>query len=453
MGGRVLLWLAIVAVVIAFLYAVRSILLPFAVGIFVSALVDPVIRKLRLRGFRRWAAVWIVFVGFFVLVGAVIAFVAPRATAQLGEIQEVGTSYVYDTVLPGPLARMYADPDVEQKLRNSRYPTTLTELRTWLSDPTKSDAYFSSFFREMDSSLVAYGVPQLRSRILGEWYELTRPGIVDQFFANNKGWLKRFGLPTSAEEADEKFQIRSQFDRAVQGFIASAFGGANVIFEYLTSSIIFIIFTPIITLLFLFDYDNFRRRFVTWIPPAIRPAATDLLGDIGYVLGSYVRGLTTSIALYVCVMAIVMTVLGVPYSIFLALLFGVFYLIPYIGNWLSAALLFLAVLTSGKTGFWFIELGQSTYYGLICVAVFLVVGICWDMFVHPNIVGKAVDLHPIVSFFVVFSGAALFGLVGMILAFPIAGTIKVILDRLIRYTTTTQTGELDLPRVPARHAG
>jgi predicted PurR-regulated permease PerM len=453
MGSRVLLWLAIVAVVVAFLYAVRSILLPFIVGMIVSAIVDPLIRKLRKRGFKRWAAVWIVFIGFFTVVGTAVAFVAPRAAAQLGEIQEVATGYVYDTVLPGPLIRFLGDPDVERELRNNYYPTNAIDLKAWLADPNKSDAYYAPFFREMDSSLRAYEVPLSRSQILSKWDDLNRPGVVDQFFARNRGWLERVGLPTSVEEADEKFQIRSQIESSIQGFIASAFGGAQAIFTYLTSSIIFIIFTPILTLFFLFDYDNFRRRFVTWIPPAIRPAATDLLGDIGVVMGSYVRGLTTSIALYVTVMAILMSILGVPFAIFLALLFGVFYLIPYIGNWISAALLFLAAISSGNTQVLFVNFGDPTYYAIICVVVFIAVGLCWDMLIHPNIVGKSVDLHPIVSFFVVFSGAALFGLLGMILAFPIAGTIKVILDRLIRYTTTTQTGELDLPRVPSRHQG
>jgi predicted PurR-regulated permease PerM len=52
--------------------------------------------------------------------------------------------------------------------------------------------------------------------------------------------------------------------------------------------------------------------------------------------------------------------------------------------------------------------------------------------------------------FVIFSGGALFGLPGMILAFPVAGSIKVLLDRVIRFTNKTD-GELILPEVPLRH--
>jgi predicted PurR-regulated permease PerM len=55
-----------------------------------------------------------------------------------------------------------------------------------------------------------------------------------------------------------------------------------------------------------------------------------------------------------------------------------------------------------------------------------------------------------VSMFVIFSGAALFGLIGMIIAFPLAGAVKVVLDRLIRVTSFS-TETLDLPPVPLRH--
>ncbi len=59
-------------------------------------------------------------------------------------------------------------------------------------------------------------------------------------------------------------------------------------------------------------------------------------------------------------------------------------------------------------------------------------------------------LLPVMSMFVFLSGGALFGLVGMILAFPLAGAVKVMLDRLIRVTSSSADA-LDLPAVPLRH--
>ena len=64
----------------------------------------------------------------------------------------------------------------------------------------------------------------------------------------------------------------------------------------------------------------------------------------------------------------------------------------------------------------------------------------------------AVGLDPIVSMFVIFSGGALFGLPGMIIAFPLAGSVKVVLDRLIRVTSGTSEA-VRLPSTPLRHRG
>ena len=72
------------------------------------------------------------------------------------------------------------------------------------------------------------------------------------------------------------------------------------------------------------------------------------------------------------------------------------------------------------------------------------------MAIYPKFVGKAVGLDPIVSMFVIFCGGALFGLPGMILAFPVAGCVKVIMDRLLKVTNQV-TVELSLPEKPLRH--
>ena len=62
-------------------------------------------------------------------------------------------------------------------------------------------------------------------------------------------------------------------------------------------------------------------------------------------------------------------------------------------------------------------------------------------------VGNSVGLSPVVSMFVIFCGGALFGLPGMLIAFPLAGSVKVILDRLLRITSSSPEG-LGAPVVP-----
>ena len=82
-GWKIALWVLVVGIAVWFLYLVRSILLPFVLAFIISALLDPSIKKLRMRGYKRGTAVAIVFFAFFGLVGVVGYFVFPIIGAQL----------------------------------------------------------------------------------------------------------------------------------------------------------------------------------------------------------------------------------------------------------------------------------------------------------------------------------------------------------------------------------
>lgn len=449
-GGRILLWAAIVLIAALFLYSVRAILLPFVIAIFAATLLEPSIKRLRMRGLSRAAAIWVVFVAFFVATGAIAVLLAPRIVQQVRDLRSNATTFLYDSVLPGHLVRFLSDPRVDAKLNNLNVPTEMKSFVRWMNDVSNEESQ-RQFFVTLQPELERYEIPRTRTQFLVAEKELTRPGFLDELLANNRELLERANLPTTAQEAEQRFQVRSKLESFVQGFVDSALGGAATIVQYLLSSLFLLILTPIITLFTMFEFDRARRRFVTWIPPAIRPAATEFLGDIGDVLSNYFRGLIKSISLYTTIIAVLFLILGVPYALFLAVMCGVFYIIPYFGNLISMGVLLLTVVASGRLGVGPIHFGSSATYGLACVGVFFIIGQLYDQLVHPRIVGKAVGLSPVVSFFVVLCGYATLGLAGMLFAFPIAGVIKVVLDRLITFTTTTQAEEIMLPRVPSRH--
>jgi predicted PurR-regulated permease PerM len=105
---------------------------------------------------------------------------------------------------------------------------------------------------------------------------------------------------------------------------------------------------------------------------------------------------------------------------------------------------------NGKPGNMFFHFDSAWTFGITAAIIYLVCHFIYDSMVYPRLVGGSVGLHPVVSMFVIFSGGALFGLVGMIIAFPLAGAVKVILERLLR-VTSVQADTLSLPPVPLRH--
>ena len=59
--------------------------------------------------------------------------------------------------------------------------------------------------------------------------------------------------------------------------------------------------------------------------------------------------------------------------------------------------------------------------------VLMVGNVCFDYGVTPRVIGRKVGLHPLLVIFAVLAGATLFGFVGIVIAVPLAGAIKVVL--------------------------
>lgn len=388
--------MAVVAVTLVFLYAVRAILLPFALALLISVLLDPTVRRLRMRGYRRMTAVTLVFVIFFGLLTVIGIRVAPIVTTQL-----VGFKDQLDT------------------------------LTRQLTAENPHDNFFLSWN------------PVVRAQ------PTQRNDFVDRLFLENQALLERLGMPTTKRAFIEQYiePQRKNIGEIVQRFFGTFIG----LIASIASQLLLLLLTPVLVFMMLLDLDRFKARSATFIPPSIRQQTLRILGDIGDVFIRYLRGVTITIGCYIAMMAGLMSLLGAPYAVLMALLFGALYLIPYVGPAISAASLFLVTGLGTRTGSWLIPTHSNWSFALVLLLIFLVVHFTYDNLVYPRMVGKSVGLNPVVSMFVIFSGGALFGLVGMILAFPIAGSLKVIMDRMIRMMSAPDPTELGLPAVPFRH--
>jgi predicted PurR-regulated permease PerM len=130
-----------------------------------------------------------------------------------------------------------------------------------------------------------------------------------------------------------------------------------------------------------------------------------------YVLGNIVISVLATIATW-----IVLTILGVPYALSLGLLVGFFDLIPLVGATLGAIFVGLATVT--------VDFPTAT---IIWVAFIIVWQRFEDYLVQPLVYGKALKVNPIVTIVSVLAGASLLGILGALLAIPIAAAIQIIL--------------------------
>lgn len=396
-GWRIVLWVVLVITTLLFLYLVRGILLPFVLAAIISALLDPTVNKLRKRGWPKGLAISalvLVFIGGFAAIGV---FLTPIVTQQVSGLRDRVDDLTANLTQPDTSSNFFVRWNPVQKITH----------------PPESDP-------------------------------------VESAFKQNRDLLARLSLPTTKREFVRQYiePQRPQVGKWIQGFFQGFLGAASGI----VSQVLVLLFVPLLVFLMLSNLDQFKRRSITWIPPALRKNTLSVMSDIGQVFVSYLRGVTIAVLGYMAFMSLTLTILNAPYSVLLGVLFGALYLVPYLNVAISGTVLFLVTGLSGRTGDLLMTTASPWTFAAIMLVIYIACHFTFDTLVYPRFVGRAVGLDPVVSMFVIFSGGALFGLVGMIIAFPLAGAVKVILDRLIRITSTSHEG-LSLPAVPLRHKG
>jgi predicted PurR-regulated permease PerM len=146
------------------------------------------------------------------------------------------------------------------------------------------------------------------------------------------------------------------------------------------------------------------------------PRYRRLLVEINSAVAQYVLGNITISVLATIATWIVLSVLGVPYALALGFVVGFFDLLPLVGATLGAIVVALATLT--------VDFPTAT---IVWIAFIIVWQRVEDYVVQPLVYGRTLRVNPIVTIVSVLAGAALLGILGALLAIPIAAGIQIIL--------------------------
>src|SRR5579862_2746102 len=151
---RVLLWVVIVLAILGFLYAVRGVLLPFVIAFALSAILDPVVRKLRLRGWSRPMAVMSVM---FIFIGALVAlasWLGPIVANQVGTMRNEVDRFATSVLTPNTDDNFFVrwNPVVQAKAAET---------------PNQVDVLFDEF----SPSLKRVGLPGSRQEFVDKYVE------------------------------------------------------------------------------------------------------------------------------------------------------------------------------------------------------------------------------------------------------------------------------------------
>ena len=174
---------------------------------------------------------------------------------------------------------------------------------------------------------------------------------------------------------------------------------------------------------FLIDAPKISEGLFWLVPPHHRPFVHRVWDDLNPVLRRYFIGVAL-VVLYAAIFAYIGLgfFLHLPHAAFLALLTGVFEVIPIFGPFASATIAGLVAVREAASA-WDI-VAYVTYAVLLRVSI--------DEFYAPIVLGKAAYIRPVMVIFCFLAGAVLFGIVGIVLAVPVALTVKVSLYELYK---------------------
>ena len=193
------------------------------------------------------------------------------------------------------------------------------------------------------------------------------------------------------------------------------------------SGLLNVILIPLLTFFLLMDLGRFRRRLIFLLPTNLRVSFVGATSDVGEVFSNYLRGmLQVSLAymatatLLFAVLCLILAPKMLTYVLLIGIVSGALYVVPYIGFLGAAATATTVALVAGAGV-------PMIVGGIVTLAV---LNFSFDNIITPRIVGSGVGVHPIVAMFALLVGASLFGLWGMLLDYPAAGSIQIVLFRL-----------------------
>lgn len=176
---------------------------------------------------------------------------------------------------------------------------------------------------------------------------------------------------------------------------------------------------------FLKEGRNFVDKSLLYIPHNYKVDVEIVLRKINSVLGGYLRGQIFMIFLVSTVLFIALSILGVKFALIIAIFSGIAEIVPIIGPIVATIVAVITVLISGGTANFALNSIQTA---AVVVLIYFVVRQTQDIFIIPHVMGRITKLHPLVILFAVLSGGHIAGILGLLLAVPIAGVIKILLE-------------------------
>ena len=182
-----------------------------------------------------------------------------------------------------------------------------------------------------------------------------------------------------------------------------------------------------------------RRFILSLVPQQRRAQTTQLLGDMYKAMGGYVRGVMLSGAIVGVFTYIGLLLLGVQYPLLLAIFAAAMELFPILGTLISTVTIVL------------VALFQSPQLALFTLIFMLVLQQLEGNVIFPNMMSRQTHISPLLGLVAFFAGGVVGGLLGALVAIPLAAALRVLVVELVAPMVRRWTGASASPEPDAEH--
>lgn len=201
------------------------------------------------------------------------------------------------------------------------------------------------------------------------------------------------------------------------GEIPAALSNIIGIFTNIFSATLII---PFATFFFLKDGTKIRRDILQIVPNKYFETTLSLIDKIETRLGTYFRSVMLQSLIVAVTSWIGLSIVGLNNALSVGIAVGVANTIPYFGPIIGYI---LSIIVS------IIEVGNFSLI-LPCIIAILMVQILDNVVLQPFIFSRSADMHPVAILFIIMIGAETAGILGMLIAIPIATVIKITINQI-----------------------
>jgi predicted PurR-regulated permease PerM len=259
--------------------------------------------------------------------------------------------------------------------------------------------------------ILAHELPRMRDQV---------PVLVERLQAEVVPWLQVKGIHVMLDSASIKAFVLQTFSTSFDDGFKQALTSLRIGGSVALALIGNLVLIPVVLFYLLADWQRVVRHVEALVPLPARGAYDSFVAECDDVLGQYLRGQLSVMALLAVYYSVALSLFGLELAFPIGVFTGLAVFVPYVGFGLG---LVLAVLAG--------VLQFAPSEALLMVAVVYGLGQLIESFVlTPRLVGERIGLHPLHVIFALMAFGQLFGFVGVLVALPASAVLLVAIRRL-----------------------